>query len=82
MKIYHFSFSGKVRKVIKKNKKIWGKVTKLMKINEETSEKNWGKLRGKVRKVMKEEQENLGNSEESYEGKWGKFGEKWGNLWR
>ena len=52
-------------------------------------EDKWGKLweklrkiRGKVRKVMKIDEEKLMKSEESYEDRWRKFEEKWGKLWR
>ena len=31
---------------------------------------------------MKIDEENLRKSEESYEGRWGKFEEKGGKLWR
>ena len=31
---------------------------------------------------MKVNEENLGKSEEIYEGKWGKFEGMWGKLWR
>ena len=55
-----------MRKVIKKTKKILGKVRKVMKINEESYEKT-KKILGKVRKVVKIDEENLRKSEESYE---------------
>ena len=56
--------------------KLWRWIRKLkevMKINEESFEKNWGKFGGKVRKVMKIDEEIFRKSEESYEDRWGKF---------